>query len=256
MRTLLALALSASIVACPFTAYAAQTEEGIAVYQEMLAQSNSLGDIHAYYDMTLGMSGSVMDGSDLNMRVEMDLRMTDTNDLTQMRFLGYNRLSLLGEQMDLSLYYANDWLYMEMDGQKVKTEMPLSLVQSSYDTTQDYASLLNSVSFMKDLSVSHDGDNRILSYRMDDSKINQLLQAVLQSSGTAMNGASITVSNVYGEYVVLPNGYYSSATIHMQMNMTYEGETINMNIDGSIGIPNPGETVEIQAPDLSGYTAA
>lgn len=258
MKKLLALALSAAIVACPFTAYAAQTVEGVAVYQEMLTQSESLNDIHAYYDMTVGMTGNVLDGSDINMRLEMELRMTNANDLSQMRFQGYARMSLLGEQTDVSMYYANDWLYVESAGEKVKTELPLSLMQSTYDTTQGYASLLNSVSFMQDLTVSHDGENRILSYRMDDAKLNQLIQAVLQTSGysEAMNGMTMTVSDVYGEYVVLPNGYYSNATIHMQMDMAYEGETVTLKLDGTIGIPNPGEAVEIQTPDLSGYTAA
>ncbi|MGL5438021.1 MAG: DUF6612 family protein [Lachnospiraceae bacterium] len=265
MKKLLAFALSAVMLACPFTSYAAQTEEGIAVYQEMLAQSNTLNDIHAYYDMNLGLSGSGVDSlsawlnpSDLNMRMQMDIKMANANDLSQVRFSAYSRISVMGEQMDFNMYYENGWMYMEMDGEKQKVEMPLGEMQSSIDSSQSFSNLLSSETFMKDLSVRTEGENRILSYRMDDAMLNQLVQKVLEQAGytAMMDSITLNVRNVYGDYVINPSGYYTNSTVHMEMEMVNEGESFIFTIDGSIGIPNPGEAVDIPTPDLSGYVEA
>ncbi len=264
MKKLLAFALSAAMLACPITSYAAQTEEGIAVYQEMLAQTNTLNDLHAYYDFNIGLSGSAFDSmstylnaSDLNMRMEMDMKMANANDMNQLRFSAYSRISLMGEMIDFNIYYENGWMYLEMDGQKQKMEMPLNQMQSAIDSTQGYSNLFSSETFMKDLSVRYEGENRILSYRMDDALLNQLIQKVFEMGGynAMMDGMTFTVSNVYGDYVVNPSGYYTNASMHMDMEMKYEDESIILKMDGTIGLPNPGETVDIPRPDLNSYTA-
>lgn len=262
MKKLVAFALSAVMLACPMTAYAAPTADGIAVYEELMAKSAEMNDVHAYYDMNVKLSGSVFEelssylgGSDLTMRLEMDMRGKNMNDLSAIQFFAYCRVSMMGEQMDMSMYYGDNWMYMEADGTKQKMEMPLGTMQASMGSLSGYSSLASSVEYMTDLSVRYEGENRILSYRMDNAKIDQLVQAALTQTGYSqdMAGMTMKVRDVYGEYVVAPDGTYNHATMHMVMDMAMYGETITMTMDGIIGIPNPGEAVEMPALDLASY---
>lgn len=261
MRKFFALALSAAMIMCPFTSYAAQTEEGIAVYREITEKANTLNDMHAYYDMNLVMSGNAFDSlestpnsSDLNMRLEMDMRVVNAKDMSQMRYSAYSRMTFLGEQMDFNMYYENGWMFMELAGQKQRMEMPLNTMQSSLESTQGL-SMFSSESIMTDLSVRQDGENRILSYRMDDAMLNQLMQAALAQGGTdqLLEGMTFTIRNIYGEYVVRPDGFYNDATMHMEMELTYQNENMIFTIDGKIHMPDPGGVVEIPRPDLNSY---
>ena len=42
----------------------------------------------------------------------------------------------------------------------------------------------------------------------------------------------------------------------MTMDMTVEGETITITLDGDVGYANPGQPVTITAPNLAEYTLA
>lgn len=260
MKRLLALTISALLL-CPMTSFAAQTEEAKAVYQEMMAKSQTLNDMNAYYDMSVKVSGDMFQelGMDsMNMRIEMNTRMQNLTNPAQMRFHAFSRLSmpeLAGQTpIEFSVYYMDGYYYMDMLGQKIKTPMPLNEAMTEIDSTsQMFESPLEDYT---DLTLRVEGDNRILSYTMDAAKLNDQMMAILNSPGMGgiYQGISFNVSNIRGEYVVNPEGYYTKANVLMDMSMTMEGETLNMAIVADVGVADPGQPVDIILPNPAEYT--
>ena len=65
---------------------------------------------------------------------------------------------------------------------------------------------------------------------------------------------SYDIKEASGQAVVNADGYFASTDMKMVIDMTANGETISVDMDTSVSYENPGQTVEITAPDLEGYT--
>lgn len=259
MKRLLALTISALLL-CPMTSFAAQTEEAKAVYQEMMAKTQTLNEMNAYYDMTVKMTGDMfkdIEMDSLDMRIEMNTRMHNLTNPSALQFQAFSRVSmpsLMTQPMEFSMYYTDGYYYMDMLGQKVKTPMPLN--QAMEEVTSTSQMFDNSLEDFTDLTLRTEGENRILSYTMDAGKLNDQMMAILGAPGMSSmyQGISFNVSNIRGEYIVNPEGYYTKANILMDMSMTMEGETINMAIVADVGVADPGQPVAITLPNPAEYT--
>lgn len=260
MKRLLALTISALLL-CPMTSFAAQTEEAKAVYQEMMEKTQTMNDMNAYYDMSVKATGDMfkeLEMDSLDMRIEMNTRMQNLTNPSQLRFHAFSRISmpaLMGQQsMEFSMYYLDGYYYMDMMGQKIKTPMPLDEAMAEVTSTSQMFD--NSLEEFTDLTLRTEGENRILSYTMDAGKLNEQMRTILDASGmgSLYQGVSFNVSNIRGEYIVNPEGYYTKANILMDMSMTMEGETLNMSIVADVGIADPGQPVAINLPNPAEYT--
>lgn len=256
MKRLLALTLSALLL-CPMTSFAAQTEEAKAVYQEMMDKSQTVNDINAYYDMILKMSGDALgeSGSDsVEARIEMNARMQNLTNPAELRYQIFSRMSMPDEQpIEFSMYYLDGYYYMDMLGQKIKYPMPLEeALKEAMSTSRMFET---STDYFKDLTVRTEGDMRVLSFIIDDAVINEYVNTILSATGmdALYNGVSFSVSNVGGEYVINPDGYYTKAIMNMDMTITMMGETINASINADIGIADPGQPVDILTPNPNEY---
>lgn len=259
MKRLLALTISALLL-CPMTSFAAQTEEAKAVYQEMMAKEQTVNDINAYYDMALNMT----DGTDsVDMRLEMNARMKNIQNPSQLQYSIFARMTIPEEApVEFSMYYADGYYYVDMLGQKMKTPMALD---EAMEAAQSSSNLMgaSSLDMFTDLSLRTEGENRILSYTMDDAKLNEMMNTILNMSGLnsltssgegpGSTGLSFTIKNIHGEYIINPEGYYTKMTMAMDMAMAMAGESLNMAVTADIGIADPGQPVEISVPNLSEF---
>ena len=59
MKRLMAIALGAALL-CPMTAYAGQTEEALALYNQVQEKSRSITDMNAYYDFKIKVGGTIL----------------------------------------------------------------------------------------------------------------------------------------------------------------------------------------------------
>lgn len=259
MKRLLAAVISA-VLLCPMTAFAGQTAEAQAVYQELMAKTQSVSDQDAYYDLNMTMSGSMFKelGMDsIHARMEMNTKIKQLNDPANMQYLACTRMTMLDmPAQTATVYYANGWYYMDSMGQKIKFPMPLDKMVAEISGTAEMFE--TSPELLKDLSVRTEGENRILSYTMDDSKMNEYMSAVLAAAGmdSLLEGMTFTVKNVGGDYTVTPEGYYTHASVRMDMEMSMDGETVSVKVDGSIGVANPGQPVDFPVPNPREYQDA
>lgn len=258
MRKILIWVASAMMVLCPLTVHAAQSEEAKAVYLEM--ENNISDDADIYYDMTMKMSGSMFadynyyyDASSLDMRLEMNTKANHLTDPANLRYLVFMRMTLLESETEGSIYYENGWAYTDMSGQKYKQEMPVGEMMSSM--TELTSSFVTTPDFMDDLSLTMDGDNRILNYTISSAKINEYMELALSSANMSgiLDDATISIVNASGNYVINPEGYCTNAKIYMNMDMTMLGETVHVAIDANVGYANPGQPVIFNAPNTADY---
>lgn len=269
LRRLAAVTLS-MVMALTMTAYA-NDADAVAVYQEMEAKSKEQTDTDAYLDFNVGLSSG---GEHIGARLEMNMKANNMTTPEQMRMNMYMRLSLTdvstsggaagpgestssedleGSQITGNIYYADGMYYMDILGQKTKVPVPLNDMMAG---VEQMSGSISSLDYIQNLKLRTEGEDRILSYTMDASKMNGLLQQVIASMQTMTGGASISYRDISGEYVVNPEGYCTKTRMKMSMDMTIEGETLTITMDGDVGYANPGQPVEITAPNLAEYTLA
>lgn len=256
MKRLLAFALGAALL-CPMNAYAAQTDEALALYRQVQEKSKTTTDMNAFYDFKIKLGGSALENAGLSspeMRMEMNVKMNHITDPNLMRYMAYTRMTDPdGNQMTFSMYYLDNYMYMDMLGQKIKTPMAMgAMMQQSmasanaFDAPED---------LIKDLNLWNEGENKVIGYTIDESRMNEYLQTVLSSTGLTgmMDGMNMSLRNMRGEYVVDPNGDLIKMRLKMDMSMTMDGETITMNLDGDVGIADPGQPVDVPVPNIAEY---
>lgn len=236
---------------CPITAYAAVDADAKAVYEEVIEKTKDMTDMNAYYDMKLGVSDGTQNE---NMRMEMNVKMKNITDPQNIQYMVYSRTNAGGTELIMSQYYKDGYSYMDMLGSKVKAQMPLADMMNQVMTSAN--ALNTSTEYFDSLTLRTEGENRILSYTMNDEKLNDYVQQIMGMMGSMdslVGGMQMSAREVSGEYIVNKEGYYTKAFIKMTLDMSLMGQNISITMDGDIGIADPGQPVEIIMPDFSEY---
>lgn len=249
----------------------ANDADAVAVYQEMNEKQKTLSDVNAYYDFNMSTKA---DSMQMNARMEMNMKANHITDPEHLRMNNYMRMTIGqfstrdetgpagdGVSMDLSgtpvtgnTYYENGMYYTDMMDQKIKQPMPLEQMMKSIQQIPGMED--GGLDYMQNLKLRTEGEDRILSYTMDAGKMNALLDQVMGMSGMsamAQSGAQVSYDAISGELVVGPDGYCKKSRMKMGMTMTVADQTVSVTMDGDVGYADPGQPVEFETPDLSGY---
>ncbi len=156
--------------------------------------------------------------------------------------------------MTYSMYYLDGYMYMDMLGQKIK--MPIAMGDMMQQSMASANAFDVPTDIVKDMNLWDEGENKVIGFTIDDSRMNEFLQTVLGSTGLTgmMEGTSMSLHNIKGEYVVNPNNDLIKMRLKMDMSMTMDGETITMSMDGDVGIADPGQPVDVPVPNIAEYT--
>lgn len=254
LKRLAAAALS-MVMLCSAPAYANEAD-AVAVYQEMEAKSKEITDMNAYYDFKIGVS----DGTEnLDGRLEMNMKASNMTDPDNLRCHMYMRLTMneteSGQPMAVtgSIYMMDGMYYIDLLGQKIRYEMPVSDMMKNVQTTM--GTMDTSLDFMENMVLRTEGDDRIISFTMNEGAMNDLVQNVLSMTGmpAGQSGTSVAYRDVSGEYVVNSEGYYTKVRTKMAIDMTMGEETITVTLDGDVGIADPGQPVSVPEPNPAEY---
>lgn len=257
MKRVLAVLLGASLL-CPMTAYADQSEEAQALYQQVETSMNAMTDMNLFYDFKVNVSGNALEEAGLapmDMRMEMNIKANHLQDPQQLRFMSYSRMTIpeAGEVVSAS-YYADGYVYVDSAGQKLKYPMDMGvMVEQASASAAAFSAPEDLISGM---NVWDEGENKVLGYTIDGSRMNEYVNMVLGSMGlTGMyEGFEMNMSNISGEYVINPQGQCIKMRIKMNMDMTMDGQTIAIALDGDVGIADPGQPVDVPMPNPAEYT--
>lgn len=246
LPAVLGMALLSSV-----TVFAQVSEDAKAVYEQVMAKSESMDESNMYMHMNMNMS----DGTDtINMTMDMNMLFKNMTKPEQMQYLSQAIMTMDGQQMSLLSWYSDGYSYSESGGQKVKVKMDMAGAMDAANAST--AALNTSVDFFSDLSIKTVGDTRVLSYTMDNAKINEYIKQVFSQMGfdTLFAGMQFNVRDIKGDYTLAPDNTYTYATISMTMDAAMEGESITATVDGQIAILNPGQPIELSLPSPADYT--
>lgn len=271
LKRLAAVTLS-MVMALTMTAYA-NDADAVAVYQEMEAKNNTVTDINAFWDFKMDISDQ--GGEHIGARMEMNMKANNMTTPEQMRMNTYMRISLtdvstaesgegpgvsnpaaglMGEELTANIYYADGMYYMDMLGQK--TKIPVALNEMMDAVKQTAGAQDTSLDYIQNLKLRTEGSDRILSFTMDASKMNGLLQQVMSTLQGLTAGVNVNYRDISCEYVVNPEGYCTKMKMNMTVDMSVDDETLMMTLNGDVGYADPGQPVTIDAPNLAEYTLA
>ena len=257
IKRILAAVLGAALL-CPMTAYADQSQEAQALYKEVEARNQAMTDMNAYYDFKIKASGSMMEEaglSPMDMRLEMNIKMNHIQEPDLMHYMAYSRVTVPdSEPVTYAMYYGDGYCYMDMLGQKVK--YPMAMGEMMKQATASASAFNVPEDLVGNFNLWTEGENKVIGYTINDARMNEYMQMILGSTGLSgmTEGLNMSLYNMQGEYVVDPNGDCIKMRLKMDMDMTVSGQTIHMNLDGDVGIADPGQPVDVPLPNPAEYT--
>lgn len=220
------------------------------IYDEASKKTSELKEM----EITTNVDMTMVQGEEsIAMNTAMDILMTGANT-EEMKYLATGKTSMDGQDIDVSMYYADGYYYMESMGQKIKYAMDLNQLMEQVKQSTEGANMESS--YMKEITAKKDGDNQVLTFTADAEKMDAYVQDVMSSMGSAaagMEGVSYKIKAASGEAVVNKDGYFTDVKMKMSMDMEAQGQTISVEMDTSSAYKNPGQAVTITEPDLEGY---
>lgn len=238
----LAVATALSLAACK-----AEKDPKV-LYDEASKKTSELSsmDVTSLVNMQMTQGENTTD-----IKMDLDMKMADINT-ENMRYLAQGTTSVMGQSLDISMYYENGYYYMDSMGQKVKYAMDLNAMMDQIKQSTEGASVDSS--YMKEIKAKKDGDNQVLTFAVDAEKMDAYVQDLMGQLGTNMEGVTYTIKEANGEATVNKDGYFTNSKIKMTLEMNAQDQNIAMVMDTDSTYNNPGQTVEVTAPDLEGYT--
>lgn len=238
----LALATALSLAACK------GEKDPKVIYDEATKKTSQLASM----DVVSAVSMQMTQGEDTtDIKMDLDMKMADINT-ENMRYLATGTTSLMGQNLDILMYYENGYYYMDSMGQKIKYAMDLDAMMKQIKQSTEGASVDSS--YLKDITAKKDGDNQVLTFTVDAEKMDAYVQELMGQLGTNMEGVTYTIKEASGEATVNKEGYFTNSKIKMSLDMNNQDQTVTMVMDTDSTYNNPGQTVEVTAPDLEGYT--
>lgn len=242
LTLLLAAAMALSLAAC------GSAKDPKAIYDDAAKKTSELTsmDVDSVVNMQMVQEENT---TDIKMNLNMKMAGINTENL---KYQAQGTTDIGGQSIDISMYYENGYYYMNSMGQKIKYAMDLDAMMKQIKQTTEGGSMDSS--YMQDITAKKENGNQILTFTVDAEKMDAYLQEIMGQMGTDLEGVAYTIKETSGEATVNKDGYFVNSKIKMSFEMNSQGETISMVMDTDSTYNNPGQDVEVTAPDLEGYT--
>ena len=172
MKKIMAALLALSLAAC-------SKDSPEAVLKQAYDKDKDTQSITMDGEMTIDVT---VEGFTLSIPVDIDVR-TDTHDkdtvVDDEVYIDLS-LSLLGESMQMSYLIKDGKAYIDLEGEKTMTDLEITDTGEKPDRDAAAAQI---VSAMDDLAMEKDGDNTIISGKVNKDKILELLENALSKYG-------------------------------------------------------------------------
>ena len=205
------------------------------VLESSLKQSSKLKDADFSGEASYKIANSeASSSSNVTIKMNFDTKL-QTVDKDQLKMSMTSTLNMLGQTMDMNMYYSDGYYYMNTNGTKQKIKMDIAGLQKQIQSTTGQTSL--SAKYYKDLKLSEKDGNTVLKYSINNDGLNQYVKDVTSQMTTVTGGSnSIKISSLTGTKTLndkdLPDNETGSITL--KMNLTYH---------------DPGKSVTVTLPD-------
>lgn len=237
---LLTTIMAVSLSACGSPSKGADLETALKNAQDLKA-----------YDADFEMTAAVTvdeEMQEIDMSGKMKVSGTTAEDMIMSADM---TMGLLGMSVDLTYYYKDGYIYMDLMGEQMKAavdfEKALGSIGSVPDLYQD-----GGIGIFGDVTSSKADDNTVYSYTVPEDKLSEIVDAFSTNTLTSSVGVGgdYTISNVAGTITVDKDNNVIEQT--MDMSMDYSGTAMDMSM--KLKMNETGDKVEVTLPeDLEGY---
>ena len=217
------------------------------VMQSSLKQSSSLKDAdfngNASYTIETGKEGSQ---STINFKMNFDTKL-QTLKKDNLKMSMTSTINMLGQNINMTMYYADGYYYMNSNGTKQKMKMDIAGIQKQLQSTTGQTSL--PAKYYKDLKLCEKDGNTILKYSINNDGLNQYVKDVTSQMTTVTGGSnSIKVSSLTGTKTLNDKDLPVKESIQMVME-SGDNETGSITLKMNLTYHNPGKSVTVTLPD-------
>lgn len=190
-------------------------------------------------------------GLDMTQTVKSDIKIDNLNT-EKMRYLMTGTTSIAGQFLDMTIFYVDGYYYMETAGQKIKVAMDMAGITKQIQQNTSISQF--SSADLQELTATSSGKNQVLTYKIDPAKVSDLMDSVYETMGIDKSiSGDMKINEMSGEATVNDKGFYTAMKSYMKLDMTVQGETINMEVTMDSVINNPGQAVEVTLPSTEGF---
>ena len=156
--------------------------------------------------------------------------------------------------MAMRTFYTNDYLYLDMDGQKMKAYTPLS--SAMQEVNQFSMMSMDSMAYIQDVSMADNGNGTTtIYYTTNNAEMNAILENMMNSMESAYpdGSSNVTFQTCKGEMTLDSAGTVIQERVLMDMTASSEGVDMPYHIFMEMNYKNPGQPVTISLPSTEGY---
>ena len=151
----------------------------------------------------------------------------------------------------MTMFYTDGYYYMDAMGQKIKYAMDADEMS---EQAAGSAGMGVDVTWMSDITLEEKGEDKLIKFTGDPSKMDSFVEEILANSGSGMEDMEMTLKSVSGECLVSADGYLKSENLSMEIELSAQGQTVSMVMDMAAVYNNPGQPVTVELPSTDGYT--
>ena len=221
------------------------------VLKSSLKQSSKLKNADFSGDASYKIANSDNTSSNITIKMNFDTKI-QTVDKDQLKMSMTSTLNMLGQTMDMNMYYSDGYYYMNTNGTKQKIKMDIAGLQKQLQSTTGQTSL--PAKYYKDLKLSEKDGNTILEYSINSDGLNKYVKDITSQMTTVTGGSnSIKISSLTGTKTLNDKDLPVKETIQMVME-SGDNEVGSISLKMNLTYHNPGESVTVSLPeDLNTY---
>mgnify|MGYP000857955126 FL=1 len=222
------------------------------VLESSLKQSSKLKDADFSGEASYKIANSeASSSSNVTIKMNFDTKL-QTVDKDQLKMSMTSTLNMLGQTMDMNMYYSDGYYSMNTNGTKQKIKMDIAGLQKQIQSTTGQTSL--PAKYYKDLKLSEKDGNTILKYSINNDGLNQYVKDVTSQMTTVTGGSnSIKVSSLTGTKTLNDKDLPVKESIKMVIESN-SNEVGKITLKMDLIYHNPGKSVTVSLPeDLNTY---
>ena len=217
--------------------------------------SNELQSADMDFVMNMQMSA---DGETMDTNTSGRIQMKNAQSPEEMQYVTEMNMDMLGTSVKTTAFYQDGWYYMDMNGQKLKMEMPyqqaIKAAQDSAGLT-DISSAKGSLSYVSDASLVRNGSEVTIYYTADAQKLMEEVDAAYKAMGFSLSdlGMNMEITQYKGECTIDENGLAKNQRMIFDMNIGSDEGTMQTHLYMEANIRAVGDAVQFTLPPTDGY---
>lgn len=246
---LLSVFMVLSLIGCSNNKETKKSLDPETIYEDAAKKTADLKDMDGTATMKMVMSQGE---ETMDISMNMDIKMTGINT-EDMKYICDTKMSMLGTDLDMKMFYTDGYYYIESLGQKMKYPMDYSAMLDKVNESTMQATDLSK--YMKEIKATQEGDNTVVTFQLDGEKMKEYIKDIMSDLGTGIDSGLYSGIEGNVETTINKDGYFSDVKMSLVLDMNIEGQAMKMNMDMDMVYNNPGKAVKaIELPDLEGYT--